>query len=78
MGLVAVIYNLLRATPHDPALLHKLQRHLKYELDGSVPFWRRTTQAQSLWHLAALIATGLAQGQSLDQVLSPLLAAVDA
>jgi hypothetical protein len=76
IGLVAVIYSLLRATPHDPALLHKLQRHLKYDLDGSAPFWRRTAQAQSLWNLAALIATGLAQGQSLDQILSPLLAMV--
>jgi len=76
IGLVAVTYSLLRATPHDQALLHKLQRHLKYDLDGSASFWRRTTQAQSLWNLAALIATGLAQGQSLDQVLSPLLAAV--
>jgi hypothetical protein len=76
IGLVAVTYSLLRATPHDPALLHKLQRHLKYDLDGSAPFWRRTAQAQSLWSLAALIAAGLAQGQSLDQVLSPLVATV--
>ncbi len=76
IGLVAVTYSLLRAAPHDPALLHKLQRQLKYDLDGSVPFWRRTAQAQSLWSLATLIATGLAQDQSLDQILSPLLAAV--
>jgi hypothetical protein len=76
IGLVAVTYSLLRAIPHDPVLLHKLQRHLKYDLVGSAPFWRRTAQAQSLWSLAALIAAGLAQGQSLDQVLSPLLAAV--
>lgn len=76
IGLVAVTYSLLRAVPHDQALLHKLQRQLKYDLDGSVPFWRRTVQAQSLWSLAALIATGLAQGQSLEQILSPLLAAV--
>ena len=76
IGLVAVTYSLLRAAPHDQALLHKLQRQLKYDLDGSAPFWRRTAQAQSLWSLATLIATGLAQGQSLDQILSPLLAAV--
>ena len=76
IGLVAVTYSLLRATPHDHALLHKLQRHLKYDLEGSLPFWRRTAQAQSLWSLATLIATGLAQGQSLNQIVSPLLAAV--
>lgn len=76
IGLVAVIYSLLRAAPHDQALKHKLQRQLKYDLDGSAPFWRRSTQAQSLWNLAALIAAGLAQDQSLEQILSPLLATV--
>jgi hypothetical protein len=76
IGLVAVTYSLLRAAPHDPVLLHKLQLQLKYELEGSVPFWRRTAQAQSLWSLATLIAAGLAQGHSLDEVLSPLVAAV--
>jgi len=76
IGLVAVTYSLLRAAPHDQALLPKLQRYLKYDLDGTVPFWRRTAQAQSLWSLAALIAAGLAQDQSLAQILSPLLAAV--
>lgn len=76
IGLVAVTYSLLHAAPHDQALLHKLQRQLKYDLDGSAPFWRRTTQAQSLWNLASLIAMGLAQGQSLGEVLSPLLVAV--
>lgn len=76
IGLVAVAYSLLRAAPHDQDLLHKLQRQLKFELDDSVPAWRRASQAQSLWSLAGLIAAGLAQGQSLDQVLSPLVAAV--
>jgi hypothetical protein len=76
IGLVAVAYSLLRAAPHDHALLHKLQRQLKYELDDSVPAWRRASRAQSLWSLAALIAAGLAQGQSFDEVLSPLLTTV--
>jgi len=76
IGLVAVTYSLLRAAPHDHALRHKLQRQLKYELDDSAPAWRRTSCAQSLWGLGCLIAAGLAQGQSLDEVLSPLLAAV--
>ena len=76
IGLVAVTYSLLRAAPHDQALKHKLQRQLKYDLDDSPPAWRRTTRAQSLWSLGCLIAAGLAHGQSLDEVLSPLLAAV--
>ena len=76
IGLVAVTYSLLRAAPHDLALKHKLQRQLKFELDDSAPAWRRATHAQSLWALGSLIAIGLAQGQSLEEVLSPLLATV--
>ena len=76
IGLVAVAYSLLRAAPHDQVLLHKLQHQLKYELEGSVPFWRRTMQAQSLWNLATLIAAGLAQGQSLEHIMSPWLTQV--
>ena len=76
IGLVAVVYSLLRAAPHDEILLHKLQRQLKFDLDGSAAFWRRATEAQSLWCLACFIAVGLAQGQSLHQLMAPLLAAV--
>jgi hypothetical protein len=76
IGLVAVAYSLLHATPHDSALLHKLQRQLEMDLEGSTPFWRRATQAQSLWTLACFISAGLAQGQSLRELMAPLLAAV--
>jgi hypothetical protein len=76
IGLVAVAYSLLRATPHDQALLHKLQRKLEMDLDGSAPFWRRATQAQSLWALACFIHAGLTQEQSLRKLMTPLLAAV--
>jgi hypothetical protein len=76
IGLVAVAYSLLRATPHDEALLHKLQRQLEIDLEGSTPFWRRATQAQSLWALACFIATGLTQGQSLRELMAPFLTAV--
>jgi len=76
VALVAVVYSLLRAAQHDPALRHKLQRHLKLDLDGSVAFWRRATQAQSLWNLAHYISQGLQQGQSLRALMAPLLHAV--
>jgi hypothetical protein len=76
VGLVAVAYSLLHATPHDKALLHKLQRQLEMDLEGSTPFWRRATQAQSLWTLACFITAGLTQGQSLRELMAPLLAAV--
>ena len=58
------MYSLLRAAQHDPALQHKLQRQLELDLEGSVAFWRRATQAQSLWSLALFISAGLTQGQT--------------
>lgn len=76
IGLVALTYSLLRIAPHDQALKHKLQRHLKFDLDDSAPAWRRACGAHSLWSLGSLISAGLAQDQSLDQILSPLLASV--
>jgi len=76
IGLVAVAYSLLRAAPHDKALLQKLQRQIELDLEGSVPFWRRATQAQCLWALACFISAGLTQGQALRELMAPLLAAV--
>lgn len=76
IALVAVVYSLLRAAQHDRALQNKLQRELKIELDGSVPFWRRATQAQSLWKLALFIHAGLSQGRQLRELMHPLLRAV--
>jgi hypothetical protein len=74
IALVAVTYSLLRAAQHDEALLHKLQRHVQTTLDGSAGSWRRNTQAQALWTLATFIALGLSQGQTLQDVMDPLLA----
>lgn len=76
IGLVAVIYSLLRVAQHDPALQHKLQRQLKLDLEGSVAFWQRATQAQSLWSLALFISAGLSQGQSVRTIMTPLLRTV--
>ena len=76
IALVAVTYSLLRAAPHDEALLHKLQRQLEFNLEDSAAFWRRTAQAQSLWALACFIAAAVTQGQTLHEVMAPFLAAV--
>jgi hypothetical protein len=76
VAFVAVVYSLLRAAQHDPALRNKLQRELKLELEGSAAFWRRVTQAQSLWNLGVFIEAGLSQDQTLRQVMKPLLRAV--
>ncbi len=73
VALVAVVYSLLRAAQHDPDLQIKLQRQLKVNLDGSPAAWRRATQAQCLWSLALFISAGLAQGQNLQQIVTPLI-----
>jgi hypothetical protein len=64
------------AAPHHEALLEKLQHQLEIDLDGSVPFWRRATKAQSLWTLACFLSAGLSQGHSLRSLMAPLLASV--
>ena len=74
IALVAVTYSLLRAAPHDAALLRKLRRNVQTTLDGSIGVCRRHTKAQALWALACFIQTALAQGQTLKQVMEPLLA----
>ena len=76
VALVAVVYSLLRAAQHDPDLHLKLQRQLKITLEGSPAAWRRVTQAQSLWCLGLLISAGLMQGQTLHQVMDPLIHAM--
>jgi hypothetical protein len=73
VALVAVVYSLLRAAQHDPVLRELLQRQLKIKLDGSPPTWRRAAQAQALWCLGLFISSSLAQGQSLPQVMAPLI-----
>jgi hypothetical protein len=76
IALVAVTYSLLRAAPHDQALLHKLQRQLEFNLEDSAAFWRRAAQAQSLWVLACFITAAVTQGHALCEVMAPVLAAV--
>lgn len=74
IAVVTVTYSLLRAAQHDPDLLHTLQRDIETKLGDSAGSWRRNTQAQTLWALATFIATALSLGQSLRDIMQPLLA----
>lgn len=76
IGLVAVVYSLLRAAQQDPALERTLHRQLKLDLEGSPAFWRRATQAQCLWSLALMISAAVTRGESLRTLMTPLLRAV--
>jgi len=70
------VYSLLRAAQHDPDLREQLQRQLKVKFEGNPATWRRAAQAQSLWTLGLFISAGLAQGQTLHEVMTPLLLAI--
>jgi hypothetical protein len=76
VALVAVAYSLLRAAQHDPSLRARLQRILHINLEGNPASGRRAAQAQSLWCLGLMISSGLAQGQSLREILVPFLRAI--
>ena len=76
IALVSVTYSLLRAAQHDNALIRKLRRNVHTVLEGSAGACRRITQAQVLWALACFIQTALAQGQTLRDVMQPILATV--
>jgi hypothetical protein len=73
VALVAVVYSMLRAIQQDSDLREQLQRQLKIQLEGSAAFWRRAMQAQSLWCLGLLISAGLAQGHTLQYILTPFM-----
>jgi hypothetical protein len=76
VALVAVAYSLLRAAQHDSSLRARLQRILHLNLEGHPASGRRAAQAQSLWCLGLLISSGLAQGQSLREIMAPFLRAI--
>ena len=76
VALVAVVYSLLRAAQYDQSLQTKLQRQLKINLEGHPAAWRRATQAQCLWSLASFISAGLTQGQTLPEIMPPLVRAI--
>ncbi len=76
VALVAVVYSLLRAAQHDPALHKKLHRILHLDLGDNPASGRRTAQAQSVWCLALFLSAGLTQGQTLRQIMEPLLRSI--
>lgn len=76
VALVAVVYSLLRAAQYDRVLHEQLQRQLNIDIEGTPVSWRRAAQAQNLWRLGLFISNGLAQGQSLEELLAPFIHAI--
>jgi hypothetical protein len=76
VALVAVVYSMLRAAQQDPALQEKLHRQLQVTLEQGTADLRRASQAQALWVLALFISAGLAQGQTLQKIMAPMIRAM--
>lgn len=76
VAFVAVVYSLLRAAQHDTVFQERLQRELKFNLEGSAASWRRATQAQAFWSLLLFVSLRLSQGRSLESVAAPMLRAI--
>ena len=73
IALVAVVYSILQRARHDDTLLHLLQAQLKLEhIEGSLAFWRRTTQAQTLWLLLQWMDNAIKRGMSLQNIMETL------
>jgi len=72
IALVALTYSLLKYAQHDQAFLDQLQTQLDTSIEPTLPFWRRTIQAQSLWVIIQWMQQYFAQGGSLDQAFCKL------
>lgn len=72
IAMVALVYSLLQHARYDDALLNRLQLQLDTNIEGSLAFWRRATQAQALWLLVQWIDHAIQQGWTLQQVMHTL------
>lgn len=73
IALVALVYSILQHARYDVTLLDNLQSQLDTNIEGSLAYWRRTTQAQALWLLVQWIDTAIKQDLSLQQIMQTLL-----
>lgn len=73
VAFVVLVYSMLQSAKHDVELLSKLRAQLTPQLDGSSAYWRRLTQAESFAILVEWIFLMIQKGQSLEQVLQPLM-----
>jgi hypothetical protein len=75
IAFVALLYSLLKHARYDDVLLQKLQSQLDQNIEGSLAYWRRTSQAQALWILLQWVQATLDSGQSLEQIMKTLIPA---
>lgn len=75
VAFIAMIYSMLQRARFDADLMAKLQTHLEIEIQGTLAFWRRASQAQILAALIQWVVHSLDGGVPMSQVLSPLIKA---
>lgn len=73
IAFIALVYSLLQHARYDSVLLNNLQSQLDTDIEGSLAYWRRTTQAQGLWMLVQWVDTALKQEMSLQQIMQTFL-----
>lgn len=73
IAFVVVVYSMLQCARHDAELLSKLQCKIEPELDGSLAYWRRLISAEALCCLVQWIFLMIESGNSIHDVLKPLM-----
>lgn len=77
IALVAVVYSILQHAQYDSVLLNRLQAQLNVNIEGSLAYWRRATQAQVLWIMVQWMDAAIKQGDSLQKIMEVLIPAYD-
>lgn len=74
---IAVAYSMLKAVPHHPILLEKLQRDFPLKIkNNTLPFLRRLMKAESIMFLILNAFNAIEQGQDFKQWFEPLLSVI--
>lgn len=76
IALVVVAFSMLKRAVHDEDLLSSLQQQLQTESRMTLPFLRRLLQVEGLLILMDHVFTLIQKGNSLEQIMQPLLRAM--
>lgn len=75
IAFVALVYSLLQHARYDDALLKELQVQLNKNIEGSLAYWRRASQAQALYLLIQWVELALNNGKSLEEIIQTVIPA---
>ncbi len=73
IAFVVVTYSMLQCASHDDVLLSSIRQRLQTKTDSTLPFLRRLMQAEALASLAEFIFVSIRKGNSLQEILQPLV-----